>query len=45
MVYFKENYIFLGSRGGPTFYRGGDPIFSRGGGGANVNIELVNFQG
>ena len=45
MVYFKENYIFLRFQRGPTFYRGGDPIFSRGGGGANVNIELVNFQG
>ena len=27
-------------------YRGGGPNFSKGGGeGANVNIELVNFQG
>ena len=33
MVYFKENYIFLRFQRGPTFYRGGDPIFSRGGGG------------
>ena len=44
MVYFKENYIFC-SRGGPTFYRGGVQIFSGGGGGANVNIDFVNFQG
>ena len=43
MVCFKEIYIFF-KGGGLTFYRGGDPIFSRGGG-ANVNIELVNFQG
>ena len=28
MVYFKENYIFQGFRGGPTFSRGG-PTFSR----------------
>ena len=45
MVYFKENSIFLGSRGGPTFYRGGGPNFSRGvGGGANVN-RTCEFSG
>ena len=44
MVYFKENY-FLRFQRGPTFYRGGGTNFSSGGGGANVNIELVNFQG
>ena len=32
MVYLKEHYNFLGSRGGPTFFRGGGgPTFSRGG--------------
>ena len=37
MVKFKETIIFQGSRGGPTFSRGGGggggPTFSRGGGG------------
>ena len=33
MVNFKENYIFKGSRGGPTFYRGGGQKFVQGGGG------------
>ena len=42
MVYLKENYILRFQRG-PAFYRGGGPNFSRGG--ANVNIELVNFRG
>ena len=32
MVNFKEIYLFLGSRGGPTFSGGGGPTFSRGGG-------------
>ena len=35
MVNFKEIYHFQGSRGGPTFSRGGGggPTFTRGGGG------------
>ena len=34
MVNFKEIYHFQGSRGGPTFSRGGGgPTFSTGGGG------------
>ena len=41
MVNSKEKYHFLGSRGGPTFSRGGGgggPTFSRGGGG----VQLLN---
>ena len=37
MVYFKENYIFKVPEGVQHFMGGG--------GGANVNIELVNFHG
>ena len=32
MVYFKEN-LFLRFQRGSNIYRGGGPIFSRGGGG------------
>ena len=37
MVYFKENYIFKAPEGVQHF--------TGEGGGGNVNIELVNFQG
>ena len=33
MVNFKENYHFQGSRGGPTFSRGGGSNIFQGGGG------------
>ena len=51
---FKEGYqcfilkktIFLRFQRGSNILQGRDPIFSGGeGGGANDNIELVNFQG
>ena len=46
MVYFKENYIFLRFQRGSNILQGrGSNFFQRRGGGANVNIELVNFQG
>ena len=46
MVYFKENYIFKVPEGVQHFTGEGVQIFpGGGGGGANVNIELVNFQG
>ena len=32
MVYFEENYLFQGSRGGPTFSRGGGVQLFPGGG-------------
>ena len=44
MVYFKENYIFKVPEGVQHFTGEGVQIFS-GGGGANVNIDFVNFQG
>ena len=34
--YYRENYTFEGSRGVPTFSRGGGPTFSTGGGGGGV---------
>ena len=41
MVNFKEIYHFQGSRGGPTFSRGGGgPTFSRGGGGSNCLFSV-----
>ena len=43
MVYFKENYIFKVPEGVQHFTGEGVQIFP--GGGGNVNIELVNFQG
>ena len=47
MVYFKENYLFKVPEGVQHFTGEGVQIFSRGGGvgGANVNIDFVNFQG
>ena len=45
MVYFKENYIFKVPEGVQHFTEEGVQIFSGGGGGANVNIDFVNFQG
>ena len=49
MVYFKEDYIFQGSRGGLTFSRVGGPIFSRGCGDQMlISIETYRiyvFQG
>ena len=45
MVYFEENYIFKVPEGVQHFTGEGVQIFPGGGGGANVNIELVNFQG
>ena len=46
MVYFKENYIFKVPEGVQHFTGEGVQIFSRGGGGgANVKIDFVNFQG
>ena len=44
MVYFKENYIFKAPEGLQHFTGEGVQIFP-GEGGANVNIELVYFQG
>ena len=44
MVYFKENYIFKVPEGVQHFTGEGVQIFPRGGR-ANVNMELVNFQG
>ena len=44
MVYFKENYIFKVPEGVQHFTGEGVQIFS-GWGGANVNIDFVNFQG
>ena len=42
----KKTIFFKVPEGFQNFYRGGGPNFSRGGGGwANVNKELVNFQG
>ena len=43
MVYFQENYIFKVPEGVQHFTGEGVQIFS--GGGANVNIDFVNFQG
>ena len=45
MVYFKENCIFKVPEGVQHFTGEGVQIFPGGGGGANVNKELVNFQG
>ena len=45
MVYFKENYIFKVPEGVQHFTGEGVQIFPGGGGGANVNIDFVNFQG
>ena len=46
MVYFKENYIFKVPEGVQHFTGEGVQIFpGGGGGGANVNIDFVNFQG
>ena len=49
MVYFKENYMFQVKvpEGAQHFTGEGVQIFPGwgGGGGANVKIELVNFQG
>ena len=42
MVYLKENYIFKDPEGVQHFTGEGSKFFQ---GGANVNIELVNFQG
>ena len=48
---FKENYHFQGSRGGPTFSRGGGSNFFQGGGGGPIAYSLfkpilfVIFQG
>ena len=44
MVYFKENYIFKVPEGVQHFTGEGVKIFP-GGGGANINIDFVNFQG
>ena len=44
MVYFKENYIFKVPEGVQHFTGEGGPNFFRGGG-ANVYIDFVNFQG
>ena len=44
MVYFKENYIFKVPEGIQHFTGRGSKFF-QGGGGANVNIDFVNFQG
>ena len=41
MVYFKENYHFHGSRGGPTFTRGVQ-VLSGGGGGVQLLIPYRN---
>ena len=41
MVNFKEIYHFQGSRGGPTFSRGGGgPFFTGGGGGSNCLFPI-----
>ena len=42
----KKSIIFQGSRGGPTFSRGGGgvPIFSRGGGGGGGGGPIAYFQ-
>ena len=45
MVYFKENYIFLRFQRASNILQGRGSNFFQRGGGANVNIELVNFQG
>ena len=49
MVYFKEDYIFQGSRGDLTFSRVGGPIFSKGCGDQMlISIEIYRiyvFQG
>ena len=43
MVYFKENYTFKVPEGVQHFTGEGVQIFP--GGGGNVNIDFVNFQG
>ena len=46
MVYSKQNYIYLRFQRGSNILQGRGSKFFRGrGGGANVNIELVNIQG
>ena len=43
MVNSKENYHFLGSRGGPTFSKGGGGVqlFLGGGGGGHIAYSLL----
>ena len=41
MVNSKENYHFLGSRGGPTFSKGGVQLFPGGGGGGGGGVQLL----
>ena len=43
MVYFKENYILRFQRGSNILQGRGSKFFQ--GGGANVDIDFVNFQG
>ena len=43
MVNFKETYHFQGSRGGPTFSRGG-PFFTGGGGGGGGPIAYSLYK-
>ena len=41
--YYRETILFQGSRGGPTFTRGGVQLFPRGGGGGGVQM-LISIE-
>ena len=44
MVNSKENYHFLGSRGGPTFSKGGGVQLFPGGGGSNCLFPVETHK-